>query len=57
MKVLDLLIKYLHLLAAIAFIVICTSAAWLVDVNHPAAFVLIGFLAGDIYRRFKGRIE
>lgn len=54
MTPIELIIKYIHILAAILFIAIGLAAAWLVDINHPAAFVLIGFLAGDIYRSTKG---
>lgn len=53
MKTSELIIKYLHLFAAIAFVAIGAAAAWFVEVSHPAAFILIGFLAGDIYRGCK----
>ena len=57
MKASELLIKYLHLFAAIAFITIGLSAAWLVDASHPIVFIVIGFLGGDIYRSGKGIIN
>ena len=54
MKASDSIFNRLPLLFAIAYIVILYTAAWVLGVDNHAVIILIGFLAGDIYRSNKG---
>ena len=54
MKLLD---KYIHLFGSALFIAFGCLSAWFLDVSHPLAFIVIGFLGGDIYRQFKIEVE
>ena len=54
MKASDSIFNRLPLLFAIAYIVILYTAAWSLGIDNHAVIILIGFLAGDIYRSNKG---